>query len=277
MLARVPAIVTEQVRPGITRLVLNRPERLNALTAELVEELDQALKAVAADPTCRVVILTGAGRGFCAGVDLGGYGEPPGPAGRNRVEDNFAIQTHIAGLVPRFRSLPQPVVAAVNGPAAGGGLALALASDVRIAGGSARFNVAFVRIGLSGCDIGVSWLLPRLVGASRAWELMLTGRIIDAEEAARIGLVVEVVPDDDLADAALATAEAIAANSPWGVRMTKEVMWSQLEIGSLHGGIDLENRTQVLASFTGDPAEAVAAFFEKRPARFAAPDHAPPP
>ena len=125
------------------------------------------------------------------------------------------------------------MIAAINGAAAGGGLALALACDIRLAGASARFNVAFVRLGISGCDIGVSWLLPRLVGASRAWELMLTGRIIGAEEADHIGLVLKVVPDHALLDAALETAGLIAANSPWGVRMTKEVMWSQLEVGSL--------------------------------------------
>ncbi|HEY6427476.1 MAG TPA: enoyl-CoA hydratase-related protein, partial [Acidimicrobiales bacterium] len=177
-------------------------------------------------------------------------------------------QTHIAALVPKLRSLHQPVIAAVNGAAAGGGLALALASDVRIASESARFNVAFVRLGISGCDIGVSWLLPRLIGASRAWELMLTGRIIESAEADRIGLVLRIVPDDALAETALETARLIAANSPWGVRMTKEVMWSQLEIPSLRAGIDLENRTQVLSSFTGDMAEAVAAFLEKRPPRY---------
>ncbi len=263
-----PAIVTEHPEPGVTRLVLNRPERLNAMTSELVQELHDALDLVAADPSCRAVILTGTGRGFCAGLDLGGYGSPPGAPGAHRAERGFAVQTHIAGLVPRFRSLPQPIIAAVNGPAAGGGLALALASDIRIAASTARFNVAFVRLGLSGCDIGVSWLLPRLIGASRAWELMLTGRIIDADEADRIGLVLKVVADDELADAALATAGQIAANSPWGVRMTKEVMWSQLEIGSLHGGIDLENRTQVLSSFSGDMAEAMTAFLERRPPRF---------
>src|SRR5262249_55086927 len=138
----------------------------------------------------------------------------------------------------------------------------------RIAAASARFNVAFIRVGLSGCDIGVSWMLPRLVGASRAFELLLTGRLIDAAEADHIGLVVRVVPDEQLLDAAIETAELIAANSPWGVRMTKQVMWSQLEIGSLQAGIDLENRTQVLSSFSGDMQEAMAAFLEKRPPRF---------
>jgi enoyl-CoA hydratase len=231
---------------------------------------------IATDTSCRVVLLTGSGRGFCAGLDLGGYGEAPGARDAGRVETGFATQTHIAGLVPRLRSLPQPVIAAVNGPAAGGGLALALASDIRIAAGSARFNVAFVRLGISGCDIGVSWLLPRLIGASRAWELMLTGRIIGAEEADRIGLVLRVVPDEELLDAALETAGLIAANSPWGIRMTKEVMWSQLEVGSLQAGIDLENRTQVLSSMTGDMREAVTAFLEKRPPRFENTERPPP-
>ena len=253
---------------GITLLTLSRPQRLNAMNAELIGDLFHALDAVADDRTCRVVVLTGAGRGFCAGLDLAGYGTAPGAAGLEPPEATFAIQTHIASIVPRLRALHQPVIAAVNGPASGGGLALALASDIRIASASARFNVAFVRLGISGCDIGVSWLLPRLVGASRAWELMLTGRIIDADEADRIGLVLRTVPDDELLDAALETAALIAANSPWGIRMTKEVMWSQLEVGSLEAGIDLENRTQVLSSMTGDMQEAVRAFLEKRPPRF---------
>jgi enoyl-CoA hydratase len=170
--------------------------------------------------------------------------------------------------VPKMRSRRQPIIAAVNGAASGGGLALALASDIRIAAASARFNVAFVRIGLSGCDIGVSWLLPRLIGASRAYELLLTGRFVDAEEALRIGLAVRVVPDDQLLAAALESAELIRNNSPFGVQMTKEVMWSQLEIGSLAAGIDLENRTQLLASTTGDMGEAMQAFLEKRPPEF---------
>src|SRR5271155_3793453 len=260
----------DQPHDGVSRITLDRPERLNAMNATLIAELHEVLAGVAVDPSCRVVVLTGAGRGFCAGLDLAGYGDAPGSGELDRVGATFAIQKEIAALVPRLRSLPQPVIAAVNGPAAGGGLALALASDIRIAAASARFNVAFVRLGLSGCDIGVSWLLPRLLGASRAWELMLTGRIIDAEEADRIGLVLRVVADDRLLDEALETARLIAANSPWGVRMTKEVMWSQLEVGSLQAGIDLENRTQILSTFTGDMQEAVTAFLEKRPPSFGA-------
>jgi enoyl-CoA hydratase len=264
----VDTLQVDQPQEGVTRITLDRPERLNAMNAVLIAELHQALAAVAADPACRVVVLTGAGRGFCSGLDLSGYGAAPGSENLDRVGATFATQTDIAALVPRLRALPQPVIAAVNGPAAGGGLALALASDIRLASASARFNVAFVRLGLSGCDIGVSWLLPRLIGASRAWELMLTGRIIDAAEADRIGLVLRVVADDELQAAALETAGLIAANAPWGVRMTKEVMWSQLEVGSLQAGIDLENRTQVLSSMTNDMREAVAAFLQKRPPHY---------
>jgi enoyl-CoA hydratase len=261
-------LLVDRPREGVVRVTLNRPDKLNAMNAELIAELHDSLSAIATDTSCRVVLLTGSGRGFCAGLDLGGYGTAAGSERLGRVESTFATQTHIAALVPRLRSLPQPVIAAVNGAAAGGGLALALASDIRIAASAARFNVAFVRLGISGCDIGVSWLLPRLIGASRAWELMLTGRIIGAEEADQIGLVLRVVPDGELLDAALETAELISANSPWGIRMTKEVMWSQLEVGSLQAGIDLENRTQVLSSMTGDMQEAMAAFLEKRPPRF---------
>src|SRR5579884_2315116 len=247
----------ERPRPGIALVPLDRPERLNAMSHQLVAELHDALDELAPDPECRVVVLTGAGRGFCAGLDLRDAGQAPGTAGLGRAQAGMRSQQHIARLVPRLRAMPQPVIAAVNGPAAGGGLALALASDIRIAAASARFNVAFVRIGLSGCDIGVSWLLPRLIGASAAFELMLTGRLIPADEALRIGLVSRVVPDEELAGAALGVAEEIVANSPFGVWMTKEVMWSQLEVGSLQAGIDLENRTQIMASTTGQLREAM--------------------
>jgi enoyl-CoA hydratase len=247
-------------KPGITQILLNRPERLNALSYELVDELHQALDTVHADHDCRAVILTGAGRGFCAGLDLNGFGEVPGTESQGRPQKGMAVQQFIARLVPHMRSVRQPIIAAINGPAAGGGLAIALGSDVRLCSRSAKFGTAFVRLGISGCDIGVSWLLPRLIGASRAWELMLTGRVFDAAEADHLGLVTRVVADDALADEAMAVAEAIAANSPMGVWMTKEVMWSNLEVGSLQAGIDMENRTQILTSGTEDSQRAMAGF-----------------
>jgi len=265
---------------GIRLLLLERPERLNAMSLTLIEDLHAALDMIECDDAARVVVLTGAGRGFCSGLDLtdlapiqpqgqaGAADRGSSPSGRGRVQRGFDLQQRIASLVPRIRRLHVPVIAAVNGAAAGGGLALALASDVRIAGVSARFNVAFVRIGLSGCDIGVSWMLPRWIGASRAFELMLTGRIVESDEAERIGLVTRVVADDDLLDEALATARLICANSPFGIWMTKEVMWSNLESGSLQAGIDLENRTQIMTSFTEDTGEAVGAFLERRPPQF---------
>jgi enoyl-CoA hydratase len=265
----VPGTVrVERPRPEVALVTLDRPERLNAMSHELVADLHSTLEAVGEDNSCRVVIITGEGRGFCAGLDLKGTGPAPNSEGVGRPQASMKAQQHIARLIPRLRSLPQPVIAAVNGPAAGGGLAVALGCDIRIAAESARFNVAFVRIGLSGCDIAVSWLLPRLVGASRAFELLLTGRLIDAAEAERIGLVLDVVPDGQVVDAALELADRICQNSPFGVWMTKEVMWSNLEVSSMQAAIDLENRTQLLTTFTEDMQEAMTAFLEKRPPHF---------
>jgi enoyl-CoA hydratase len=263
----VTTVGRESIQEGITLLTLDRPERLNAMSRELVHDLHEALDAVDDDRECRVAILTGAGRGFCAGLDLKETGDIAAEAGGGPAA-GMRSQQEIASLVTQLRGLSKPVIAAVNGPATGGGLALALACDVRVAADSARFNVAFIRVGLSGCDIGVSYLLPRLVGASRAFELMLTGRMVEAAEADRIGLVSRVVPDGQVVDTALETAELIRANSPFGVWMTKEVMWSNLEAGSLQAAIDLENRTQLLSSHTGDMREALAAFLEKRPPNF---------
>jgi enoyl-CoA hydratase len=230
------------------------------MSYELVADLHDALEEVHGDRSVRVVVLTGAGRGFCAGLDLKEIPTVPGTEGQNRASSGMAIQQHIATLVPRLRRLRQPVIAAVNGPAAGGGFALALASDIRLAAESARFNAAFIRVGLSACDIGVSWLLPRLIGASAAFELLLTGRLIDAQEALRVGIVSRVVPDGGVLEAALGVAGEIIDNTELGVWMTKEVMWSQLEVGSLQAGIDLENRTQLLCSTAGDLDQRVRAF-----------------
>lgn len=251
-------------RAGVAQLTLNRPDRLNAMTAELVGELHSRLDRIAVDPEVRVVVVTGAGRGFCAGLDLTGYGEAPHTEHLGPVPTSFAVQRHIATLIPHLRSLPQPVIAAVNGPAAGGGFALVLGSDIRLASRSARFNAAFVRIGLSACDIGTSWLLPRIVGAARAQELMLTGRIFDADEAYRIGLVVDLHEPDSLLDAAYAKADEIMANAPFGVALTKEGMWTALEIPGMQAAIDLENRQQVMALQTADHREAMQAFIDRR-------------
>jgi len=234
----------------------------------MVELLHESLGSVSRNRDVRVVILTGAGRGFCAGLDLGGYGEAPGYQWNGSVERGFAVQKHIASLIPRLRSLPQPVIAAVNGPASGGGFALVLGSDIRISSTTARFNAAFIRIGLSACDIGTSWLLPRLIGAARAQELMLTGRLFDAEEALRIGLVTDVVPQEVLLDAALTKAEEIKLNTPLGVALTKEGMWSALEIPGLQAAIDMENRQQIMASFSDDARETRRAKSEGRPAKY---------
>ena len=184
------------------------------------------------------------------------------------MERGLAVQKHIASLIPKMRSLPQPIIAAVNGPAAGGGFALVLGSDIRLASVSSRFNAAFIRIGLSACDIGTSWLLPRLIGAAHAQELMLTGRIFDSAEAHRLGLVVDVIPDESLLDVAYAKASEVMLNSPIGVALTKEGMWSALEIPGLQAAIDLENRQQIMASFSEDAAEARRARSEKRAPRF---------
>jgi enoyl-CoA hydratase len=258
-------VVRSEPRPGIAQLTLSRPDKLNAMTSELVQSLHEHLDAIAIDQSVRVVVLTGAGRGFCAGLDLGGYGTTPNTAGMGRTQTGFATQKHIAALIPHLRTLPQPVIAAVNGPAAGGGFALVLGSDVRLAARSAKFNAAFIRIGLSACDIGTSWLLPRLIGAARAQELMLTGRVFEADEAFRIGLVVDLVDDHALLDAAYAKAEQIMLNSPFGVALTKEGMWSALEIPGMQAAIDLENRQQIMASATADHREAMTAFLRRRP------------
>lgn len=261
-------VLIERPAPKVRLVTLNRPEQLNALTAELCEALHAELQTAAADRTCRVIVLTGAGRGFCAGLDLRGYGQAPGNEGSDPARDHFGNQQHMSRLILRVRSTPQPIIAAVNGPAAGFGLALSLASDIRYAARSAVFRAAFVNIGLSNCDMGTSWLLPRLIGASRAHELMLTGRRVDAEEAERIGLVADVVEDDRLLERSLETAEQIAAWAPWGIRLTKQGMWAALEMPE-QTAVEYEDRQQIMAVHGQAPGEAVAAYLEKRTAEFA--------
>ncbi|HLU41677.1 MAG TPA: enoyl-CoA hydratase [Microthrixaceae bacterium] len=258
-------VVTDDLDGGVRVLTLNRPERLNALTPEVVSLLVDELDRADGDGGCHALVLTGAGRGFCAGWDIkanpNGLVPDAAPAGMDQ-------QRHAAHLIRRLRNGKVPVVAAVNGPASGGGFAVAMACDLRLAGESARFNAGFVKIGLSGGDLGMSWLLPRAIGTTRAFELLLTGDPIDAAEADRIGLVSRVVPDGELLDRAVELARSIAANSPFAVELTKEVLWANLEVPSLYAAMELENRTQILATTTDDHREALRAFKERRPPKF---------
>lgn len=249
---------------GIAVLRLDRPRCLNALTDDMVGAIGRLLDAVQADPAIRVLVITGEGRGFCAGFDLGLAGDAPGSAEFGETPAWMMRQEAFASLVTRLRALRVPVIAAVNGPANGAGLGLALAAEIRIAARSAVFNAAFVKVGMSSCDIGVSWLLPRCVGLSRAFEIMLTGRMVDAAEAERIGLVSATIDDGQLLPRALEIARAIAANSAFGVWMTKRGTWANVEAASLQAAIELENRTQILARTTGELARAAGQLLARR-------------
>jgi enoyl-CoA hydratase/carnithine racemase len=253
-------LVVDRPRDGVVLVTLNRPERLNAITFQMFDEMHDLCRELFADRDARAVVITGAGRGFCAGLDLDEAETLPGMS----PHEMMLGQQRWAGAFVNFHELPQPVIAAVNGPAAGGGLGLALAADIRIASPAARFNAAFVRIGLSAGDVGVSWSLPRVVGLGRAAEIMLTGRFIEADEAAEIGLVNRVVAADALLDEAFAIADQIAANTPFGVTLTKRVLNANVDAGSLTQAVELENRGQTLATRGDDFSEALGAFREKR-------------
>jgi enoyl-CoA hydratase len=248
------------VEAHITRLRLDRPDRLNAITFELVADLHDALDTVAADDDCKVVLLTGTGRGFCAGLDLKDWGTPPAPGGHRHMPVGVDPQGFMSNLVVHMRDTPQVIVAAVNGPAYGGGLALACAADIRVAARSARFCSAFIRTGLSGTDIGITYLLPRLIGNARAFDLILTGRDVDADEAERMGIVSRVVDDDALDDLALDYARTMAAYTASGLRSTKEVLWHNTEAPSLTTALALEIRNQNLMQHAPDVQAHMAGY-----------------
>lgn len=252
-------------RDGVDWVTLNRPDSLNALDSGLIDALNDYFGRLQRDRTTRVVVLKGAGANFCAGLDLkhamarrAGENATPG------VTESLDSQRRIADIVMLMRRCPQPIIALIRGAAAGGGFALALASDVRIAGRSARMNCAFIKLGLGGCDIGTSYFLPRLVGVSVASELILTGRFIGAERALMTGLVSELVEDDQLEAAAQPFVDAMMAASPVGLRLSKECLNMAVDAGSIEQVIAMEDRNQVLCSRSEDFKEGVAAFLEKR-------------
>lgn len=252
--------------PDIGVVTLNRPQRLNALTHDVVDTLVTRLTEAGTQPECRVLVLTGAGRGFCAGLDIAA--NINADAGKPRsLPVRMAGQEKFASMVRTIRALRQPVVAAVNGAAAGAGLGLALACDVRVAAASASFHVAAVKIGLSAGECGISYHLPRHIGTSRAFEHMLTGRPVSATDAEQYGLVSRVVADGEALEAALDIAREIARNSPFAVWQTKQVMWANIDNG-FEGALAVENRAQILAVHTDDAREAMRAFVEKREPTF---------
>jgi enoyl-CoA hydratase/carnithine racemase len=256
----VSAVLTH-LEDEILHITLNRPDSLNAMDNALVEEVRQIFTDLYWRRDARVVILTGAGRAFCAGLDLKAWDS--GGAERSTAQ-GLDGQRRIAEIVIAMRRCPQPIIALVNGPASGGGFALALASDVRLVTPTAKMNAAFIRIGLSACDIGVSYFLPRMVGASVAAEYMLTGRFFTPERAHQLGLVSDIVAPEELQARGRALAEEMLHATPLGLRLTKEALNMSIDAGGLEAVIAMEDRNQVLTARDANFAEGVAAFLEKR-------------
>ncbi len=270
---------------GIGIITLNRPEKLNALNFQMGHELHLLFDHLMVNLDCRVVILRAAGRAFCAGLDLKeatvlqSKKKPEelkkkfyflNAPDKDIIKAKLYAQWRTSQLIVKMRKINQPIIAIIQGAASGVGFAFALASDFRIAGEKARFNNAFINVGFSGADLGSSYHLPRLIGMSRAAEILYTGRFVDAEEAERIGLVLKVVKGDDsaLLNSANELAESMLAKSPLGLRMTKEAINLSLDSPSLETIIQLENRSQMLCSSSSDIMEAINAFFEKRDPKY---------
>jgi enoyl-CoA hydratase len=259
-----PLVTVEAPSEHVRLVTLVRPDRLNAMSIDLVIELYDALQAVADDNEAWVVVLTGSGRAFSSGLDLKDYGVIPNIDGLQVGRIAQRSMRYYSRLVPAMRRMPQPVIAAVNGPAYGGGMCLSLAAEIRVAGESAVFNSTGIVNGLTSTELGASWLLPRLVGSAHANDLLLTGRTIDAAEALRMGLVSRVLPDDELVPTALEMAEQMCRFSPYGLAMTKDIIWVNLENPSLESAIEIEDRNQLMLGFTDNLPEAIRAFDEGR-------------
>ena len=262
-------VLVDQPRPGVAQVTLNRPERMNSMAFDVMVPLKQTLEELRSDNSVRVVVLTGAGRGFSSGADHKSAGSVPHVDGLTRPTFALRSMELLDDVILALRRLHQPVIAAVNGAAIGGGLCLALACDIRVAAAGAYFRAAGINNGLTASELGLSYLLPRAIGASRAFEIMLTGRDVDADEAERIGLVSRSVPESELLDTCYQMAQGMAAFSRPGIELTKRTLWSGLDAASLEGHMQAEGLGQLFVRLlTANFEEAVAARAEKRPAVF---------
>jgi enoyl-CoA hydratase len=244
-------VLVETPQPHVRVLTLNRPEVLNALSVDLCVDLTIALDSIAEDNDAWVVVLTGAGRGFCSGLDLDDHGIIPNIDGLPVARIGPKAMRLYSQLTLAVDGLPQPVIAAINGPAYGGGMCLSLAADLRIASESAEFNATGIVNGLTSAELGASWLLPRLIGVAHANDLLLTGR--------RLGLVSRVVPDAEVVDVAIDMAASMCEFSPFGLQMTKAILHSNLEVTSLRAGVEFEDRNQLMLGMTDNLPEAIRA------------------
>jgi enoyl-CoA hydratase len=261
-------VLIVEKRGDVDWVTMNRPDSLNALNGDLIEALASYFEQRYRDHATRIVVLTGAGRGYCSGADLGGGSLVGAANDAGRIQIAMRTQRRIGDIYRAMRRCPQPIISLVNGAAAGGGFALVLASDIRIARPRAKMNAAFIRIGLTACDMGSSYFLPRLVGSAVASDLLLTGRFIEAEEALTVGLVNRVVDETQLESAAQDYIDQMLATSPIGLRMTKEALDHAIDAQSLDAAMALEDRQQILTLQTADHVEAISAFIEKRAPKF---------
>lgn len=265
-----PSILVDFPIPGVKRITFDNPEKLNSFTYNMYEEYLGVLDKTASEADTRVVVITGAGKGFCAGHDISASGKPAWVPNFDELGKAYSAKytmAKIASLPVVMKNLPQPIIAAINGTVAGMGLGIALGADMCIAAHSAKFVNAIHNAG-TGHELGISYLLPRLIGIQRAAELLYTARPVMADEAERIGLILRAVPAEQLMDNVLEVAKSIMVNVPMGIWMTKQTMWHNLNASSLEAAIEFENRAVFMAQSTEDKNEKRASFIEKRPPVF---------
>lgn len=252
-MSKYSTIIFEKIEPGVGLVTMNRPDHLNAINTQMLDDFQDLFADLVNNDTIRVLIITGAGRGFCAGADLKDVITLKDSAALSDPENFFRfIMERYSALILGLRRIPQPVIAAVNGAAAGGGFSIALAGDIRVASSESSFIASYANIGLSGGELGTSYLLPRLIGVARSSEILLTGRKVKAEEAERMGLVNQLVSPCALLEAALSYARPMVAKSVGGLKMTKRVLDQNIDAPSLEAAVNLENRNQSILAFSGN-------------------------